>query len=190
MPRWAMPAPASSTNENAICVVAKMRSRRLVPGVMDRTSQRFTASTRAITFAGAFVVAFGVQVDTPLLVNRLAADDALRQAFVQQAIATHKPQTPPGDVTNDDEAKAQEYRAFLAEKGVITLPGAGGWYASLKAANYFGLLITALLLSLGAPFWYSALGNLLQLRSVLAVKDDAQRMRRIGPGSSEVFRNW
>jgi len=151
---------------------------------MDRTSQRFTASTRAITFAGAFVVAFGVQVDTPLLVNRLAADDALRQAFVQQAIATHKPQTPPGDVTNDDEAKAQEYRAFLAEKGVITLPGAGGWYASLKAANYFGLLITALLLSLGAPFWYSALGNLLQLRSVLAVKDDAQRMARQSMSSS------
>ena len=29
-----MPAPASSTNEQAICVVAKMRSRRFVPGVM------------------------------------------------------------------------------------------------------------------------------------------------------------
>lgn len=30
---------------------------------MDRTAQRFTASTRAITFLGAFVVAFGLQVD-------------------------------------------------------------------------------------------------------------------------------
>ena len=54
---------------------------------MDRTSQRFTASTRAITFAGAFVVAFGLQVDTPSLANRLAMDDKMRDAFVQQAQA-------------------------------------------------------------------------------------------------------
>jgi hypothetical protein len=38
--------------------------------------------------------------------------------------------------------------------------------------------MTALLLSLGAPFWYSLLGRLLQLRSVLAVKDDVQRAER------------
>ena len=59
---------------------------------MDRTSQRFTASTRAITFAGAFLVAFGLQVDTPALVNRLAADDALRAAFVNEAQALYKDQ--------------------------------------------------------------------------------------------------
>ena len=40
------------------------------------------------------------------------------------------------------------------------------------------MVITALLLSLGAPFWYGALGKLLQLRSALAVKDDAQRLER------------
>src|SRR5688572_1145326 len=52
---------------------------------MDRTSQRFTASTRLITFVGAFVVAFALQVDTPAIVNRLAADDALRRQFVTEA---------------------------------------------------------------------------------------------------------
>ena len=31
-----MPAPASNTNEKAICVVANTRSRRLVPGVIRR----------------------------------------------------------------------------------------------------------------------------------------------------------
>ena len=31
-----MPAPASSTNEKAICVVANTRRRRLVPGVIRR----------------------------------------------------------------------------------------------------------------------------------------------------------
>jgi hypothetical protein len=40
------------------------------------------------------------------------------------------------------------------------------------------MLLTALLLSMAAPFWYNALGRLLQLRSVLASKDDAQRRER------------
>jgi hypothetical protein len=44
--------------------------------------------------------------------------------------------------------------------------------------NAVGVLITSLLLTLGAPFWYSALGRLLQLRSILAAKDDEQRNAR------------
>jgi len=186
---------------------------------MDRTSQRFTASTRAITFAGAFIVAIGLQVDALSLVNRLSADDKLREAFVSEAIkinnagpsgtaqqnggaantAAVQPAAPPVAPAEQDankpadtqaaddkaapdaeNAKAQEYRAFLAEYGVIKLPSAGPWewWESLKNANYMGLLITALLLSLGAPFWYSALSGLLQLRSALAVKDDSQRKER------------
>ena len=151
---------------------------------MDRTSQRFTASTRAITFAGAFVVAFGLQVDTLSLVNRLAADDAMRQEFVNQAVAANKARAQAADgntgaaAVPTDAAVAQEYRGFLVEHGVITLPN-GRWIDLVTVrATFFGVLVTALLLSLGAPFWYSALGNLLQLRSVLAVKDDMQRTAR------------
>jgi hypothetical protein len=153
---------------------------------MDRTSQRFTASTRAITFAGAFIVAFGLHVDTPALVNRLAADDQLRNAFVQEAQALHKAEqqrsqlqtpSPPPTSSTSDENIARRYRAFLATNGIITLPSSPGW-SGFENANVSGILMTALLLSLGAPFWYSALGGLLQLRSVLAIKDDAQRTER------------
>ncbi|MQA30707.1 MAG: hypothetical protein GEU82_12865, partial [Luteitalea sp.] len=38
---------------------------------MDRTSQRFTASTRAITFAAGLLIVAVLQVDTVTLVNRL-----------------------------------------------------------------------------------------------------------------------
>jgi hypothetical protein len=154
---------------------------------MDRTSQRFTASTRAITFAGAFLVAFGLQVDTPALVNRLAADDALRAAFVEEAQALHQDQQAeeqrqaqqePAAATVTPEEIGRKYQAFLATNGVITLPTAAGWSTGFANVSVFGMLLTALLLSLGAPFWYSALGNLLQLRSVLAIKDDAQRKER------------
>jgi len=171
---------------------------------MDRTSQRFTASTRAITFIGAFLVAFGLQVDTPALVNRLAADEKLREQFVTEAKALYAdqkamdeaakqqaaeaakdraaqpPATPPAPAaTPDQEEMARKYRVFLATNGLITLPSAGPkWIEGFKNVNLFGVLMTALLLSLGAPFWYSLLGRLLQLRSVLADKDDAQRAER------------
>ena len=39
-------------------------------------------------------------------------------------------------------------------------------------------ILTALLLSLGAPFWYNALKNLIRLRSLIAQKDDDQRQSR------------
>jgi hypothetical protein len=150
---------------------------------MDRTSQRFTASTRAITFVGAFIVAFGLQVDTPALVNRLAADQQLRAQFVQEATALQAEQraiTEPAEAAAAPEAVARRYREFLTTYGVITLPSAGWrrWRDGYNAVNLFGVLLTALLLSFGAPFWYSMLGRLLQLRSVLAVKDDAQRKER------------
>ena len=161
---------------------------------MDRTSQRFTASTRAITFACALIVAVGLQVDTPALVNRLAADDKLREAFVTEALrldaaqqaragAAPQPATPgvPAPAPSEPDPMANRYRAFLASNGLLKLPsvaGWGAWKADLERANPLGLLLTALLLSLGAPWWYSALGRLLQLRSVIAAKDDAQRAAR------------
>jgi hypothetical protein len=39
-------------------------------------------------------------------------------------------------------------------------------------------LLTAILLSLGAPFWYNTLASLLKLRSAVAQKDDQQRTER------------
>jgi hypothetical protein len=152
---------------------------------MDRTAQRFTASTRAITFVGALLVAFGLQIDTPALVNRLAADDKLREQFVTEAKALYADQKAMDEAARqtaaqpDPEEMARKYRVFLATNGLITFPSVGRqWIESYRNVSLFGVLMTALLLSLGAPFWYSLLGRLLQLRSVLALKDDAQRAER------------
>ena len=40
------------------------------------------------------------------------------------------------------------------------------------------MLTSIALLCLGAPFWYNILKNLLQLRSIIANKDDTQRQVR------------
>jgi hypothetical protein len=49
----------------------------------------------------------------------------------------------------------------------------GGLYA-----NWPGLALSWVLLSLGAPFWFDALKNLLKFRSVLAQREDKERANR------------
>ncbi|HMH50956.1 MAG TPA: hypothetical protein VK548_12035 [Candidatus Acidoferrum sp.] len=44
--------------------------------------------------------------------------------------------------------------------------------------SWLGLLVTWMLLSLGAPFWYDALKDLLKLRSTLAKKEEKDRNQR------------
>jgi hypothetical protein len=145
---------------------------------VDRVAMRFTATTRAITFGAALLVAVALQVDTVALVNRLAADDTLRNAFVQQAASLEKSGQDSGA---QEKERERQYLAFLAEKGLLSIPEPEQWTAHWKAVNTLGVLITSLLLSLGAPFWYNALSQLIQLRSAIAAKDDVQRQARHSP---------
>jgi hypothetical protein len=143
---------------------------------IDRVSQRFTAHARAITFVVGVLIAAALQVDTIGLVNRLSADDMLRQAFLKTA--ERQSQLPVAVDASAGELDIQ-YMSFLAENGLVTAPRSPHeWLKRWGQTNVLGVLVTSLLLSLGAPFWYSALGRLLQLRSVLAIKDDDQRKAR------------
>jgi hypothetical protein len=147
--------------------------------IIDRVAERFTFSTRIVTFFSALLVAVVLQLDTVSLVNRLAMDDTLRNAFVQQALASQANGRQETLGSNPDAAKSKEYYAFLAKTGLISLPSNfEDWSNHWAEVNFSGVLISTLLLSLGAPFWYSALSNLLRLRSVLANKDDVQRSER------------
>lgn len=153
---------------------------------MDRVSSRFTMNARMWTFVSAVIVAVVLQLDVVTLVNRLAMDDQLRNSLVTQAIALEKDrrtaaavQAPGQAPAVDEDAVRNQYFSVLAKVGVVSAPsGWEDWKAKLSQANPFGVIIAALLLSLGAPFWYSVLGKLLQLRSLLAQKDDAERQER------------
>jgi hypothetical protein len=144
---------------------------------IDRVSSRFTASTRAVTFVAALLVAGALQVDVIGLVNRLSADDKLREAFVTRAASI---QGARSDAAPAPAAAIDlQYMAFLADNGLLTAARTRSqWMNRWGEINLVGVLITSLLLSLGAPFWYNMLGRLLQLRSVLAAKDDDQRNAR------------
>ena len=132
---------------------------------MDRVSQRFTLNTRTITFICGLLLAIALQLDSIAIVNRISMDDALRNSLV-------------------DQAKTQANNAaglyeFLSNDGMITIPQYPGDFAKFTDLRHLtGILFTTLLLSLGAPFWYGALQQLLQLRSKVAQEDDDQRKSR------------
>lgn len=235
--------------------------------MMDRSSARFTFTTRGITFACAAVLAVALQVDTIGIVNRLGTDDQLRAELNQLATrvmdtesanttfkdlshdaefaassadakrervrtripslaklsdaeldAEIKRQTSralvkdPGFAASDQQeqrkrlialrpdlanapeneldeaikeyarpalpAAEKEYLTTLAERDLVTLPRWGTWWRTFEQKSLLGIIVSAFLLSLGAPFWYSALKQLINLRSVLARKEDEQRDAR------------
>ncbi|HEV7676502.1 MAG TPA: hypothetical protein VGQ12_18380 [Candidatus Angelobacter sp.] len=77
-------------------------------------------------------------------------------------------------------ASAQtQYYNLLSDAGLITLPTDWQtWWDKLNLAKFPGILLSTLLLSLGAPFWYGRLQDLLKLRSTVAQNDAVQRCIR------------
>jgi hypothetical protein len=73
----------------------------------------------------------------------------------------------------------------LGELGLVSIPrNFNAWAARWKKPPqgrlpfFFGILLSAALLSLGAPFWYSVLANLVKLRSVTSRKEETERTER------------
>jgi len=142
---------------------------------MDRVSERFTYSTRIITFAVAVLIAVLLELDSVGLVNRLAMNDALREALLVQAQSIATKQIGP----NAPQDAELEYSRALEQTGLVAPPHSPRqWAANWRNVNPLGVCISALLLSLGASFWYDTLKRLLNLRSVLAAEDDEQRRGR------------
>ncbi|HEY5198223.1 MAG TPA: hypothetical protein VIJ51_14480 [Solirubrobacteraceae bacterium] len=146
----------------------RKRLQRLVEqwfdGAMARVSGWYTREARLIVCGLALVVTVGLNVNTIGIADRLVRDDALRAAVVAQATKVSVlPSAKPGE-------------AVTAINGVQALGLPIGWNKSnadsarADLAHHFwrtvgGWLLTFLALSLGAPFWFDALGKLAGLRN-------------------------
>jgi hypothetical protein len=86
-------------------------------------------------------------------------------------------ETPATSLSTSDVQK--EYYNLLSTAGLITLPTDWQtWVDRWTLGKVPGILLSALLLSLGAPFWYARLQDLLKLRSTVAQNDAMQRQTR------------
>jgi hypothetical protein len=166
--------------------------------VMDRATGWYKRKVQVILFIVALAVAGGLNADTLNVADRLARDDAVRAQVVAQAQAaveagnTESDKTP---TTADVEKQIEKARATalpLGWSGENVQEGKLGWVILLKAA---GILMTAVAMLLGAPFWFDTLGKFARLRStgnrIGTPKDDEtapvdrdDRLRRSAPAGS------
>lgn len=72
------------------------------------------------------------------------------------------------------------YTAGRSETNILNEPVKADWATIwwLLQPSLWGIILSWLLLSLGAPFWYDRLKDLLKLRSSLASKEESQRKER------------
>jgi len=163
---------------------------------IDRVTDRFTLNARYVTFFSAVVVAFALQLDTMALVNQLSRDPGLREALV--AVANNAAQSPPPAAAAPPPAGTnpqtiappelpQQTRAALAELRELNLikfpESLEAWKKNWSKTEdvgmqVFGMILSSILLSLGAPFWFGMLTNLLKLRGVLTGKEEKDRAER------------
>lgn len=142
--------------------------------VMDRVSQRFVMHMRLYSVAVSLVVVVALHFDTLAVINRLRSDAALRQGLVSAATSL-----------TQSESLATEQRAALDSftKSIsANVPDSQNLEALLwtEHPSLLGMLLSVVLLSLGAPFWFSVLKNLIALRSIVAKKEEQERTQATG----------
>jgi hypothetical protein len=162
---------------------------------MDRFAGWYKRWTRQVTFAVAVLVVIFANADTLMLANRLARDAALRAAIVTAADGATQKITAAANTnqqTDGDFNKIQAARQQLLEESEkLNLPlgwidpkvngnadpfaferipsSAWGWIWKL-----LGLLVSALAVSLGAPFWFDTLSTFMNVRGAGKVPPTTQ----------------
>jgi hypothetical protein len=152
---------------------------------MDRFSGWYKRWTRQVSFGVAIVLVVFANADTLTLANRLARDGALRAAIVTAADSAN--QKMAGDFTKVQAARQE----LLDEAEKLNLPL--GWidpkvngkedpFAFERVPNTvegwgwkaLGLLVSALAVSLGAPFWFDTLSSFMNVRGAGKVPATSQ----------------
>jgi hypothetical protein len=150
------------------------RFQRWFGSAQDRAEQWFQIHVRMVTIAGAILVTVFLQLDTIEIYDKLRHEPKLVDALVKAAPGALE---QGGAVQSQADADARK-NAFVDLQAKIQGAGfdlaPGGWFArwpnekSWWLNHLFGLVLTAGLLTLGAPFWFNLLKNLMSLRPALA----------------------
>ncbi len=155
---------------------------------IDRVSEAFATRTRIVAGVVAILIAGAVQLNAIDVIDRLSIDGTVRGKLIEYALSGSKvADGKSGGVVFPSNADLVTITTNALDAKLISLPhfDQTWWSNWLKISMDIGVFLSALLISLGAPFWYAALKNLLKLRSALSKKDDDQRTERqtTQPGS-------
>ena len=158
---------------------------------MDRVSGWYKRRSQWIVLVLGLVAAVAVNADRIDIAKRLSTDANLRQSVAQMADSATKT-----DPATDTRSPIDRVRANLSTLDSIGLPL--GWYRSerekpidvweMTRVHFAGWLITALAISLGAPFWFDILNKIMVVRSTVkpAEKSGAEGSKDPRPAPAQV----
>lgn len=151
---------------------------------MDRVSGWYKRKSQVIILVFALIVSVGLNADSIVIVDQLIRDPVFRNSMVtaaQEYVKDPKNSPIPASDTSDPQKaaseakqKAQQLEQKLeslnvplgwkrgTDGQVVVPPDATGW-----ALKLVGLLLTAIALSLGAPFWFDMLNKFIVVRSTI-----------------------
>ena len=166
---------------------------------MDRVSGWYKRRSHIIVLILGLLVAIAVNADSVLMVRRLASDRALRDSLVasanvyaQEASKTNATTPPDPTLTTQcpqicsDESPQCKLKKTQCEISALGLPLGWSsrsdprlnWHGNTMGGHlqdhFFGWLLTALALSLGAPFWFDLLNKFIVVRSTVKPKEKSQ----------------
>ena len=131
---------------------------------MERVSGWYRRLAQAILLGLAVLIAVGLNVNAITVTQRLWSDEPLRSAVAEQAERAAPP--PAGD---DQAVKnaLQSVESGLKAVGQLSLPI--GWNDDARPSAWYvalaGWLVSAMAISMGAPFWFDLLGRVARIRS-------------------------
>lgn len=142
---------------------------------MDRVAGWYKGRSQAVIFALGLLLVFLLNADTLAIGNSLAGNAALRQSLVSAAEYSMKHRAGDGkaDTPKVLMDKVEELQNLGQRMGLPvgwdtdnprTWPGRDWNRWLMKVA---GLLMTALAIALGAPFWFDVLNKIMVVRSTV-----------------------
>ena len=140
----------------------------LFDSAMNRVTLKFTKSSRVLVCGFSLVVAVSLPIDTFDLLRRFSSSPEARVAAMKMAQELSA-------APSTDQAMVP-----VVDPAIIVLPQSlGQWKARWAQVNVAGVLTSVLLLSMGAPFWFGLLKDLLRLRTAAASQEDQDRQLRM-----------
>ncbi len=182
--RNALPEQAAAAQKLAKTVLAEqkeivVRLDNWFDSAMNHASERLKLHARWITAGAALVFATGLEINAVSILEQLSNDPQVRAQVLAQTDATLALyDQAQAAAASPEAAQAKEavdsLRATLAKSGLAVFGLLDEGWECYTGRAFAGSLLTALLLSLGAPFWYGVIGKIVGFRSALAGKQNTQ----------------
>ena len=150
--------------------------------MMERANGWYIKQTRFLLFLIGFVIAVCLNVDAVYIAQKLANDKTARDKMIEFAGQIKSNAALQGSLKdNSDSALTTAFKNVnnnLTEANtIIGRPP----FQHFECTAILGWLITALAVSLGAPFWFDLLGK------IMAIRQSGDRKKK--PGSKETVRS-